>query len=398
MAACFADVLDVSPLAARLAFVALSFAGGAGVALYVAAWLLLPPAQAPVSIAQRAMADRRTISLVLAGASLIAALMVTAASLGSDTVLGWLSPGAVSLAGLIAIWRQADEQDRTGVRHLLGLFSGSPQVVSSSQAHWRFALIAARLALGLGLLVLGTSSLVAPQHVTGADLRAGLDALAVLCGCALVLAPWWSRVARELAGERRARARAQERAEMAEHLHDSVLQTLALIQRSAQDPHKVVSLARAQERQLRRWLFDNVGPDGPGIGDAGTMAEALALVQQEVETAHDIKVELVTVGDAQLTQELRAVVAAAREAVVNAAKWSGAGLVSVFCEVEPGHVSVFVLDRGQGFDPARVASDRKGVSESIVARVSRRGGTAHVRSTLGEGTEVTIKMPRREQG
>ena len=185
---------------------------------------------------------------------------------------------------------------------------------------------------------------------------------------------------------------------MAEHLHDSVLQTLALIQRSATDPHKVVTLARAQERQLRRWLFDNAGPEGPGWAEAATVGEALALVQQEVETAHDIKVELVTVGDAPLTPELRAAVSAAREAVVNADKWSKAGLVSVFCEAEPSHVSVFVLDRGEGFDPAQVPSDRKGVSESIVARVSRRGGTADVRSAVGEGTEVIIRMPRRDPG
>lgn len=395
VAAALAEALGVPALAVRLALVALCFAGGAGAAFYIAAWLLVPPVGGAPTIAQRAWADRRTVSLVLAVVSVLVALLVAVASLGSDTLVGAVSPGIVSLAGLVAVSRHAGPEDKQAVQRLVSLFSSSSQSLSPVKARWHYGGVGARLVVGVALVALGTSSLLAPQHITGADLHAALDALAVVAGCGLVLAPWWLRLGRELATERRARTRAQERAEMAEHLHDSVLQTLALIQRSADDSHKVVSLARAQERQLRRWLFDNLSPDEPGTEDAATLSEALAVLQRDIETAHDLKVELVTVGDAPLDADLRALVAAAREAVVNAAKWSGAEMVSVFSEVEADHASVFVLDRGVGFEPDEVAGDRKGISESIRARVNRKGGTANVRSAPGQGTEVTIRMPRR---
>jgi signal transduction histidine kinase len=396
VAASLAQALGISPAATRLALVALCFAGGAGFAIYLAGWALLPPADGAPTIGQQAWGDRRTVSAVLAVASVLIALLVAASALGHDALLGAVSPGVVSLAALVAVWRHAGPGDREAVQRLAALFSSSPPGGPASPARWYYAAVAARLALGAGLVAVGASSLLAPQHITGADMRAALGALALVAGCALVLAPWWLRLGRELATERRERARAQERAEMAEHLHDSVLQTLALIQRASDDPHKVVSLARAQERHLRRWLFDKASPDEPGPGaTAATLSEALAALQQDVEAAHDVQVELVTVGDAPLNPELRAVVAATREALVNAAKWSGADRVSVFSEVEPDHASVFVLDRGVGFDPDLVAADRKGISESITARVTRKGGTATVRSVVGEGTEVTLRVPRR---
>lgn len=390
-----AQALGVSPVAARVALVALCFAGGAGFAIYLAGWILLPPADGAPTIGQQAWGDRRTVSAVLAVASVLVALLVAASALGHDALLGAISPGLVGLAALVAVWRHAGPGDREAVQRLVAMFSSSPQAASPSRARWYYASAVARIMVGAGLVVAGASSLLAPQHITGADLRAALGAFALVAGCAVVLAPWWLRLGRELATERRERARAQERAEMAEHLHDSVLQTLALIQRASDEPHKVVSLARAQERQLRRWLFDKAAPDEPGLGTAATLSEALAALQQDVESAHDVQVELVTVGDAPLNPELRAVVGATREAVVNAAKWSGAGLVSVFSEVERDHASVFVLDRGVGFDPAQVTPDRKGISESIKARVIRKGGTATVRSAVGEGTEVTLRVPRR---
>jgi signal transduction histidine kinase len=215
----------------------------------------------------------------------------------------------------------------------------------------------------------------------------------VVAGFALVLAPWWLRLGRDLASERRQRARAEERAEMAAHLHDSVLQTLALIQRSAADPQQVQRLARAQERQLRSWLFDATPGQRDGLGPASISGALLAL-QQEVEADHGVRVELVTVGDAPLDDASRALLAAAREAAVNAAKWSGADVVSIYAEVEPSALSVFVRDRGRGFDPAAVASDRKGIAESIHGRVRRCGGTSSVRSSPGQGTEVALKMER----
>jgi signal transduction histidine kinase len=176
-------------------------------------------------------------------------------------------------------------------------------------------------------------------------------------------------------------------------VHDSVLQTLALIQRRADDPQQVVQLARAQERELRSWLFDGRAPGS--MDDAGlTLAGGVRIIQREVEAQHGVAVEAVTVGDCDLDDDLAALLAAAREATVNAVKWSGASVVSIFAEVEPAEVSLFVRDRGRGFDPRAVPGDRKGLAESVHARMNRRGGSATVRTTQGEGTEVSLTMPR----
>jgi signal transduction histidine kinase len=207
----------------------------------------------------------------------------------------------------------------------------------------------------------------------------------------VLLGPWWLRIARDLAVERQARVRAEERADIAARVHDSVLQTLALIQRRADQPQQVVALARAQERELRSWLFDGRAPGSVG---GGTLADGVRLIQQEVEAQHGVAVEAVTVGDCPLDDNLAALLGAAREATVNAVKWSGAPVVSLFAEVEPTAVSVFVRDRGRGFDPAAVPADRKGLAESVHARMIRRGGSATVRSAPGEGTEVSLTMPR----
>lgn len=180
---------------------------------------------------------------------------------------------------------------------------------------------------------------------------------------------------------------------MASRIHDSVLQTLALIQRRADQPQRVVHLARAQERELRAWLFGGSAP-GSMDGQATTLAAGIQVIQQEVEASHGITVEAVTVGDCDLDEGLNALLAAAREATVNAAKWSGADVVALFAEVEPGSVSLYVRDRGRGFDPQKVPADRKGLAESVHGRMARHRGTATVRSAPGEGTEVSLTMPR----
>jgi signal transduction histidine kinase len=395
VAAALADMIGVSVLAARWALVALTFFGGVGIAIYIGAWLFIPNEGRETPIASAALADRRTIQLVLAAASALVVLMVCATLLGTTALLGAVSPGLVSLAGLVAVWRHAGPDDRVSAQRLARLLTGT----SSTTVPTRRRLLAAavRFLAGAVLIAICTSTLIKPKHLNRTDLTVALAALGVIAGFALILAPWWLRLGRELSGERRERARAEERAEMAEHLHDSVLQTLALIQRSASDPQQVQRLARAQERQLRSWLFDGA-PRGPmGLQDPGTVSEGLASLQQDVEGVHGVRVEVVTVGDAELDERSRALVAAAREAAVNAAKWSGADLVSVYAEVEPGSISVFVRDRGRGFDPGTVARDRKGISESIKARVSRNGGTATVRSSPGQGTEVALALPTRAQ-
>jgi signal transduction histidine kinase len=220
-------------------------------------------------------------------------------------------------------------------------------------------------------------------------------ALLVIASIVVIFGPWWISLVRDLMSERQARALAEERAQMAAHVHDSVLQTLALIQRSADNPQHVVRLARAQERELRSWLFEG-RPPGTIAAEATTLAEGIGVLQRQVEADHGITVQVVVVGDCPLNDRLRALLDAAREATVNAAKWSGAPEVSVYAEVERHAVTVFVRDRGRGFDPGDVPEDRQGITQSIRARMARFDGTATIRSAPGQGAEVELSMPQRE--
>jgi signal transduction histidine kinase len=294
-------------------------------------------------------------------------------------------PLILCAAGLVLILRNAPLDEQATLRNvaapLLGLTAGGTR----RRVWLRVAIAIFLLAMGAGFLAYGHESLAMLRPVAGAVL--------VLVGAAILLGPWWLGIARDLAEERRARIRAEERADMAARVHDSVLQTLAMIQRRADQPQQVIQMARAQERELRAWLFDGRAP-GSLDGEDMTLASGIRLIQQEVEAQHGVPVEAVTVGDCELDDDLRALLAAAREATVNAAKWSGADVVSLFAEVEPGEVSLFVRDRGRGFDPDAVPEDRKGLAESIHGRMTRRGGSASVRSTPGQGTEVSLTIPR----
>jgi signal transduction histidine kinase len=224
------------------------------------------------------------------------------------------------------------------------------------------------------------------------DLGSVLLAAAIgFLGLAIVVGPWVLRLAGDLTAERAERVRTQERADMAAHLHDSVLQTLALIQKNAHDSAMVARLARSQERDLRAWLFEGDSKD------SDTLAGAMRTIAAEVEDHHGVDVDLVCVGDCPFTEPLRAVVAATREALVNAAKHAGTGKVDVYVEVSPAAVEVFVRDRGVGFDPGEVPEDRQGVRGSIVDRMERHGGSSEIRSTPGEGTEVRLRLPRTDK-
>jgi signal transduction histidine kinase len=211
--------------------------------------------------------------------------------------------------------------------------------------------------------------------------------LLAVVGFGLVLGPWALRLNNDLRRERTERIRSQERADVAAHLHDSVLQTLALIQRQAGDPAAVNQLARTQERELRTWLFES--PSMP----EDTVKAALQQTVADVELAHHVPIEMVAVGDRPLDTRMSAVVAAAREAMVNAAKHSGAARVDVFLEAGESELEVFVRDRGSGFDQDDVPEDRLGVRRSIIDRMQRHGGHAEVRSGPEGGTEVRLAMP-----
>jgi signal transduction histidine kinase len=177
---------------------------------------------------------------------------------------------------------------------------------------------------------------------------------------------------------------------VAAHLHDSVLQTLAMVQRRAEDPTEVASLARRQERELRAWLADRPAP-----GQAARLAAALEDAAAQVEERHGVPVEVVVVGDRELDPAHEALVASTREAMTNAAKFGGGSPVDVYAESDGARTQVFVRDRGPGFDPAAVPGDRRGVRESIVGRMRRHGGRARVTSAPGAGTEVELTLGER---
>ena len=375
----------LDPTLVRLALVLLAFftVGYAFVA-YVLVWLLVPVAGADHSIAAKAKDDRRGIALAVGLGSMLVALLVIVGAAGGKWVgtVGW--PLVISAVGLVLIWRNSPSAEQATMRHLVEPLLGLT-------GDGRRPGIAVRLSAAAVLLIAG-ASILATVHETISVLWPLAGVALVIAGIAVMLGPWWLGIARDLVAERRARIRAEERADMAARVHDSVLQTLAMIQRRADQPQQVIQLARAQVRELRAWLFDG---RAPGSLDEMTLAAGVRQIQQEVEAQHGVSVEAITVGDCELDDDLAALLAAAREATVNAAKWSGADVVSVFAEVEPASVAVYVRDRGKGFDPAAVPEDRKGLAESIHARMARRGGSATIRSTPGQGTEVSLTMPRR---
>jgi signal transduction histidine kinase len=250
-----------------------------------------------------------------------------------------------------------------------------------------------RLLVGSVLVAFGLL-LVAARGSIASGVRIGAVATAFsVVGVALLVGPWLARLAQEAAAERRERIRVQEREAMAAHLHDSVLQTLALIQRTADDPRRTVTLARQQERELRDWLY-GAGGVGRTPGGPATFGSAIRGAAADVEGTYHVRVEVVVVGDTAADDAVEAVVAAAREAMVNAAKHSGAPEVSVYAEVGPDAVEVFVRDRGAGFDRTAVAADRHGIDRSIEARLERAGGEARLDTAVGSGTEWQLTVPR----
>jgi signal transduction histidine kinase/phage shock protein PspC (stress-responsive transcriptional regulator) len=302
--------------------------------------------------------------LLLAGGILIARM------LGVDVPLGTLIPAAAILGGAAIAWMQLDETRRAGLLD---------KTKADQAGGW------ARLAAGLALVVAGVLVMVSGSGSWEQTWLALLASVAVLGGVALVLLPWGLKFWRDLEAERAGRVRATERAEIAAHLHDSVLQTLALIQRRAGNENDVVRLARAQERELRGWLYRD--PDK----DAGQLSERIKAAAAEVEDSLGHAVDVVSVGDTAMTARHEALVQASREAMVNASRHGG-GAVSVYLEVADGGAEVYVKDRGPGFDPQTVPADRMGVRESIVGRMNRHGGTAVI-SSSADGTEVRLRLP-----
>jgi signal transduction histidine kinase len=369
VAAGLAEHLGLSPLVVRLAFAALTVVGGAGVLMYAAFWVFVPQ-QEDGSAAESTEGRGQLLAL----GALAAGGLLLFSRLGVISGTSTLLPLGLAAAGLALVWRQADEGQR---------------------ARWRASASgprgATRIGAGALLLAVGLAGFLAARGELGAARDGLASTLVVVIGLGVLTAPFWLRMTADLRAERRERIRSQERAEVAAHVHDSVLQTLALIQKAAEDPREVTRLARVQERELRGWLYR---PAGSTASADVQFAAALEQAAAEVEEAHRTPVEVVVVGDCPAGAGIGALVAAAREAMVNAAKHSGAAQVQVYAEVEPSQVAVFVRDRGSGFDPALVPADRYGLAQSVIGRMERNGGRAEVRSAPGEGTEVRLEVPR----
>ena len=365
--------LGVDPVLVRVAFAVLALAGGAGVVLYLLAWAFSvePDTEGAVGRPVRRPSPRQALALGMVVLGTLLLLRELGLWFGDQIV--W--PIALAAAGSAVIWARGDDRARwLPGNPIEALFTG------------RVGLI--RIVVG-GLLVFAGLGLGFAN--TGANLAAAGDALlgvaVTLIGLGLIFGPWATRLANQLAEERRGRIRSEARAEMAAHLHDSVLHTLALIQRADASP-EVVGLARRQERELRAWLYR--APEPP----EGRLRPAVEAIATRVEQRHNVPVDIVVVGDAPLDDAGRALVDACQEAAFNAARHSGAPLVSVYVEVEPDELTGFVRDEGKGFDPDQVPTDRRGIADSIRGRIRRHGGSVTITSSPGEGTEVQLRLPR----
>lgn len=373
-----ADHLALKPLHVRVAFAVLTLFNGFGIVVYLALWAVVP--QEPVTPGAeppRRRGVERGTALALVAVTAGGLLLARGIPVLGNNVL--LVPLLLAGAGLAVLWSQADKDQRDRWRRI-GLFEGGEPT-----ARW---MAVARFAGGAVLVAAGVGSFLLLSGTLSAARDGLVAAAAVLAGLALLTAPLWWRLVADLTEERRERIRSQERADLAAHLHDSVLQTLALIQRHADEPREVARLARGQERELRTWLYR------PEDRQQSKFAAALEAVAGEVEDAYVVQVESVVVGDAEVDEHLAAMVQATREALVNAAKHAGVGTISLYAEIEPAEVMVYVRDRGAGFDPEQVGDDRHGVRGSIVGRMERHGGTAAIRSRPGAGTEVELTMER----
>lgn len=374
-AAGIAEELGLDPLVVRAAFIILAAAGGWGFVLYGISWVLMSRVDKSgrtASVPKAASDNHRLLGfgLVLFG------MLLLSRGLGGAFVDSLVWPVTLFVSGV-------------AVAHQRGVTFGLGRTDDVDESDRSAFLV--RVAGGSVLVLAGVILAVSLNFDLGNARDAFLVVGIVVAGLGLVMGPYVSGLVNDLTAERRARVRSDERAEVAAHLHDSVLQTLLLIQRRADDP-QVVSMARKQERELRGWL-NGRGPSGDPTSFRDTLEADLA----EIEELHAIPVEVVVVGDCTVDANLVGVLAAVREAVNNAAVHAGADAVDVFAEVSEQAVDVFVRDTGVGFDPDQVPVDRRGVADSIVGRMERLGGTAVLSTAPGVGTEVELHLDRRQQ-
>ncbi len=372
--------LGVDSNVVRAGFIGLSFAVGFGVVVYLLTWLLAPleaatAAAAPHPRKVRTPTRSQMVGVGLVASGLVILLWISGLWFGGD--LGW--PVILAAIGFAILWARSTD-DGGGRWTLSSLGTPLESVVTGEISLPRVAVGSLLILAGMAVFLAANTSLAAAGNML-------LAMIVAIGGAALLAGPWVWSMGRALVEERSSRIRSDARAEMAAHLHDSVLQTLALIQR-AKAPREMASLARTQERELRAWLYGRA-PALAGV----RLRDAIDSMAGRIERQHQVSVEAVVVGDAELDDRLRAMVNACAEAVANAARHSGSTTISVYVEVEADTISAFVRDQGAGFDPDVVPSDRRGIADSIVGRIERRGGSAHVHSRPGAGTEVVIQLP-----
>jgi len=359
-----ADRLGIADLYVRAGFLVLTLIWGIGLFLYLVLWALTLDRTDHPRLSPPASAERTAGYVLIFAGGL---LLLRTLGIWSNDRLVW--PAAAVIVGIAFLMDRRDIDPRSAILALFDPNSGK----------FRSRTLLGILLLVVGLSILGAAAVPAVETVLIAVLVTGV-------GMAVLFGPWVWRLVSDLGAERSKRIREEERADMAAHLHDSVLQTLALIQRT-DDPRRVVTLARVQERELRRWLYDSTPADGQEL-----LSRALQNEVDRIENTFDIPVELVTVGDRPVDDHVRAMVAAAGEALTNAARHSGASQISMYSEVTDASADVWVSDLGRGFDTGLVAPDRRGIAESIVGRMLNHGGSATVSSELGEGTEVHLRL------
>jgi signal transduction histidine kinase len=380
--------LGVKERTVRIVFSLMALVGGLGLLLYMVLWLTRPRSGEDEAIGHRLLGRRRELHRVLIALIAIVACIFILFSLFAPNFGVFTWPLMLSVIGAIGVWRGASSDER---HHLEELVKSAP-LIGAPASRTRRALWL-RVLLGVVLVFIGLRTLRHVRGFWGGTTPVLFGIIILVAGVLVLLAPWWLATLNDLSGERRARVRVEERANVAAHLHDSVLQTLTLIERAAGDETAVTRLARNQERELRQWLFE---PERALDGDGGgTLTSQLHALESEIENNYGVKVELVAVGDCETNADVLALVAAGREAAINAARWSDATSISIFAEVEPQAITLFVRDRGKGFDVDAVPRDRQGIALSIRQRMLQHGGTASLKSALEVGTEVQLALPRK---
>lgn len=347
---------------------------GVGIVVYLWLWVTVPEDSPEVTgsgtlspglvrLSEERAAQVSRNRLIATGVAFLVAAAVFVLLNASGTI-DWRDLGAIVsiVVGIALVWSQ-----------------------SRQVRNWRSIRFIGAVLGGIGLLSLGVVMVASRDNPPIILLRGGLIGAALVAGILFALVPMWLRTTKELSESEAQRVRESERADIAAHLHDSVLQTLTLIRKRADEPETVARLARSQERELRAWLYTDRPAPGTSVADAFTDLAG------EVEDRHGVAVDVVCVGDRSPDRDTEVIVAATREALSNAVR-HGAPPVSLYVEAGDQRLEVFVRDHGPGFELDAIADDRHGVRESIIGRMERHGGSARVRR-MATGTEVALSLP-----